>query len=75
MTERIGLAADRDEELVELAASGDVDAFEVLVAARLNRAFRTASAILGNEADAYDAVQEAFVATHGSETAPGSMDG
>jgi len=33
------------------------------VAARLNRAFRTASAILGSEADAHDVVQEAFVAT------------
>ena len=53
----------RDEDLVERAAGGDVDAFEALVAARLNRAFRTASAILGSEADAYDVVQDAFVAT------------
>ena len=53
----------RDEDLVERAAAGDVDAFEALVAARLNRAFRTASAILGSEADAYDVVQDAFVAT------------
>lgn len=57
------MVAVRDEDLVERAAGGDVDAFEVLVAARLNRAFRTASAILGSEADAYDVVQEAFVAT------------
>jgi RNA polymerase sigma-70 factor (ECF subfamily) len=63
MTERIGLVAVRDEDLVERAAGGDVDAFEALVAARLNRAFRTASAILGSEADAHDVVQEAFVAT------------
>jgi RNA polymerase sigma-70 factor (ECF subfamily) len=63
MTERIGMAAVRDEDLVERAAGGDVDAFESLVAARLNRAFRTASAILGSEADAHDVVQEAFVAT------------
>ena len=52
----------RDEDLVERAAGGDVDAFEELVASRLNRSFRTASAILGSEADAHDAVQEAFVA-------------
>ena len=63
MTERIGMVAVRDEDLVERAARGDVDAFETLVATRLNRAFRTASAILGSEADAHDVVQEAFVAT------------
>jgi len=57
------MVAVRDEDLVERAAGGDVDAFEALVAARLNRAFRTASAILGSEADAHDVVQEAFVAT------------
>lgn len=57
------MAAVRDEDLVERAAAGDVDAFESLVAARLNRAFRTASAILGSEADAHDVLQEAFVAT------------
>ena len=62
MTERIGIVAARDEDLVERAAGGDVDAFEALVASRLNRSFRTASAILGNEADAHDVVQEAFVA-------------
>jgi RNA polymerase sigma-70 factor (ECF subfamily) len=63
MTERIGMVAVRDEDLVERAAGGDVDAFEALVATRLSRAFRTASAILGIEADAYDVVQEAFMAT------------
>jgi hypothetical protein len=59
VTERTGMVALRDEDLVERAAGGDVDAFEVLVALWLNRAFRTASAILGSEADAYDVVQEA----------------
>jgi RNA polymerase sigma-70 factor (ECF subfamily) len=63
MTERIAMVAVRDEDLVERAAAGDVDAFEALVAGRLNRAVRTASAILGSEADAHDVVQEAFVAT------------
>jgi RNA polymerase sigma-70 factor (ECF subfamily) len=62
ITERIAVVAPRDEDLVERAAAGDVNAFEALVAARLNRAFRTASAILGSEADAHDVVQEAFVA-------------
>jgi RNA polymerase sigma-70 factor (ECF subfamily) len=38
-----------------------MDAFEALVARRLDRAFGTARAILGNEADARDATQEAFL--------------
>jgi RNA polymerase sigma-70 factor, ECF subfamily len=59
---RTDRAATGDADLVERAARGDVDAFEALVEARLNRAFRTASAILGHEADAHDVVQEAFVA-------------
>jgi RNA polymerase sigma-70 factor (ECF subfamily) len=63
MTQRIATVTGRDEDLVERAAAGDVGAFEALVAARLNRAFRTASAILGSEADAHDVVQDAFVAT------------
>jgi len=50
-----------DQQLVELAGHGDHDAFSMLVEGRLHRAFRTASAILGNEADARDVVQEAFV--------------
>jgi len=62
MTDRVAVVAVRDDDLVERAAAGDVAAFEALVAARLNRAFRTASAILGSEADAHDVVQEAFVA-------------
>jgi RNA polymerase sigma-70 factor (ECF subfamily) len=56
------LTATTDADLVERAASGDVAAFESLVATRLTRAHRTASAILGNAADAHDVVQDAFVA-------------
>ncbi len=62
MTGRPQAAIALDVDLVERAATGDVAAFEALVEARLSRAFRTASAILGNEADAADVVQEAFVA-------------
>jgi RNA polymerase sigma-70 factor (ECF subfamily) len=49
-----------DQALVERAGRGDHDAFHDLVESRLATAFRTAAAILGNEADAHDAVQEAF---------------
>lgn len=48
--------------LVELAGRGDHDAFASLVESRLEAALRQARAILGNEADAYDVVQEAFIA-------------
>jgi RNA polymerase sigma-70 factor (ECF subfamily) len=50
------------DTLVEMAARGDRVAFEQLVESRVDRIFRTACAILGNEADAHDATQEAFIA-------------
>jgi RNA polymerase sigma-70 factor (ECF subfamily) len=56
------LATASDAHLVERAALGDVAAFEVLVASRLNRAHRTASAILDSPSDAHDVVQESFLA-------------
>ena len=56
-----GPAASAVTEVVRLAARGDALAFEQLVAARADRAFRIARAILGNDADARDATQEAFV--------------
>ncbi|HEY8171176.1 MAG TPA: RNA polymerase sigma factor [Candidatus Limnocylindria bacterium] len=49
-----------DAQLVERAGLGDEVAFGQLVEGRIDRAFRTASAILGNEADARDATQDAF---------------
>jgi len=52
-----GLAA-----LVKQARRGDAGAFERLVEIRIDRAYRLALAILRSEADASDAVQEAFVA-------------
>ena len=50
------------DTLVEMAARGDRHAFEQIVEGRVDRIFRTACAILGNEADARDATQEAFIA-------------
>src|SRR5689334_5940056 len=43
------------------ASTGDAAAFEQLVMARADRSFRIARAILGNDADAGDATQDAFV--------------
>jgi RNA polymerase sigma-70 factor (ECF subfamily) len=58
-TERAG-ASDADD-LVRLAALGDVEAFDALIATRLDRCYRLAYSILGNQADAADATQEAIV--------------
>ena len=52
-----------DVDLVIGARSGDRAAFELLIAGRAERAFRTAMAIQGHEADARDATQEAYVKT------------
>jgi RNA polymerase sigma-70 factor (ECF subfamily) len=58
--ERVGaLGAD---DLVRRAALGDVGAFDRLIAPRLDRCYRLAYSILGHEADAADATQEAVVA-------------
>ena len=50
-----------ESRLVERARAGDHDAFALLVDARVEPTFRTAMAILGNEADARDATQEIFL--------------
>jgi len=51
-----------DAGLVRRACAGDADAFDVIVADRLSGAFRLASTILGSQADAADATQNAFLA-------------
>ena len=47
--------------LVDRARAGDHDAFEALLERRLDPTFRLALAILGDEAQARDATQDAFV--------------
>jgi RNA polymerase sigma-70 factor, ECF subfamily len=49
--------------LVERAQAGDREAFEILIRARLGRLLRLALSIVGNEADARDAVQEGCLRT------------
>lgn len=58
---RIAVGSAGDITLVELARAGDADAFERLMDARLDRAYRTALAILRTDWDARDACQDAFV--------------
>ena len=58
----IGRSAGVPPLLVPAAMAGDRSAFESLVKSRLPRTYRISLAILGSEADASDAVQEAWVA-------------
>src|SRR5687767_4565422 len=60
MDPRIGPAIDRST--IDRARNGDRDAFELIVRARKDAVNRLSYAILGNEADARDASQEALVA-------------
>jgi RNA polymerase sigma-70 factor (ECF subfamily) len=50
-----------DRDLLVRARAGDREAFELIVVAKGEPLFRTALAIVGNEADARDATQEAFI--------------
>ncbi len=52
-----------DQGLLTRARDGDRDAFELIVVGRGEALFRTAVAILGHEADAFDATQEALIAS------------
>jgi RNA polymerase sigma-70 factor (ECF subfamily) len=51
-----------EQELVEAARRGDRVAYDALVRRKADAVYRTAFAILGSDADAQDATQEAFVA-------------
>lgn len=51
-----------DAHLVAAARSGDVPAFELLVARHQKRVFRVALRMLGDAAEAEDAAQDTFVA-------------
>jgi RNA polymerase sigma factor (sigma-70 family) len=59
--EPIEAEADGHVALVVRAQAGDRVAFTRLIERRIDGSFRTARAILGNEADAHDATQEAFL--------------
>ena len=48
--------------MVEQARNGDLRAFESIVRSRMDTVYRLTLAIVGNEADAADATQDAFVA-------------
>jgi RNA polymerase sigma-70 factor (ECF subfamily) len=55
------LAAETDEEIVALVLGGDATPFESLMRRHNQRVFRTARAILRDEAEAEDAAQQAWL--------------
>lgn len=55
------LPVSSQTDLVRRAARGDALAFERLLATRADQAFRIARAMLGDESEARDATQDAFV--------------
>jgi RNA polymerase sigma-70 factor (ECF subfamily) len=61
MAETAVIAAAGEPALIERARRGDAAAFEALLEPRLDGLLRTAWGIVGNEADARDATQEACV--------------
>jgi RNA polymerase sigma-70 factor (ECF subfamily) len=63
LREVAGVVGATDDALVIRASRGDKDAFSLLIEPRTERAVRSARAILGNDAEAREAVQEAFVST------------
>jgi len=58
----IPAAGSEDDSLVARARRGDREAFALLIEPRTLRLLRTARVIVGNEADAYEAAQEALIA-------------
>jgi RNA polymerase sigma-70 factor (ECF subfamily) len=55
------LPPDSDEQTVTRVLAGETEAFEVLMRRYNQRLYRAARAILGSDADAEDAVQQAYV--------------
>ena len=61
MTTEAGVLAPRDDSLIARARKGEHEAFAALIAPRADRLLRTANAILGDEALARDAAQNALL--------------
>ena len=55
------MTREEEQALIRRVLAGDADAFEPLVTENQTRAFHLACRLLGNETDAADAVQDAFL--------------
>ncbi|MEZ6183793.1 MAG: sigma-70 family RNA polymerase sigma factor [Planctomycetota bacterium] len=61
---QVPMSSPTDAELVLRAREGDADAFRALVERYQQRIFWVARGMLGNDEDARDAAQEAFIRVH-----------
>lgn len=59
-------ASEDDFRLMQRAAAGAVSAFEILMRRHNRRLYRVARAMLRDDAEAEDALQEAYIAAHGA---------
>ena len=58
---QVETSALSDAEVVERVKAGDAALFEILMRRHNQRVYRAARAILGNDAEAEDVMQEAYV--------------
>jgi len=58
------LASEPDETLVRRVCDGDTTAFEALMRRHNERIYRTVRAVLGDDADAEDVMQQAYVSAY-----------
>jgi len=64
MRKREPVSVDEDSRLVSLSKQGDLDAFEELVKKYQKMIMNIAYRMLGNHEDAYEVVQDAFIAAY-----------
>ena len=60
------MTREEEKRIIDSVCAGDADAFEALVLEHQTRIYNLALRILGNEADAADATQEAFLKAYTS---------
>jgi DNA-directed RNA polymerase specialized sigma24 family protein len=70
--ESVKLAQDSDAIAIERTLAGDRDAFRVLVERHSHSVFRLACRLTGNQHDAEEVVQEAFLRAYQRISVPGS---
>ena len=60
------MTREQEREIVNRVISGDTEAFEALVLEHQNKVYSLALRMVGNEEDARDMAQEAFIRAYGS---------
>ena len=60
------MTREQEREIIDRVLSGDTEAFEALVLEHQNKVYSLALRMVGNEEDARDMAQEAFIRAYGS---------